>query len=628
MKIFFLIGFFFLSQSSIFAYDCGNTIPNSESILTLKGGWYFQKGDNVNWKEIEFNDTSWVRKNFPDFAKDKKIKTYGYYWLRCHIFFNNNPVVDRNFSIQLGKIRDADEVYFNGNLIGSTGTLNPIQPDFERIRIYSLPDSMVLDGENVIAIRIYSSTQHFGLDGVPLIGHEKKIMEKLLSSEAFMIVSGFVFILMGFFFVLGSVVRTNNLSNLFFSLFSILLGFYTLLRTNFRYELIADFIFSYRLELVILVLLPVIFVNFIKEFLYIKKEKIIDFYYEFIMGFFLLYVLIFGKTTEDWIKIIDINIYLLVIPLVNIVYLLKSKFFEHKKRLKHLFIGLIGLVPCIVLDSLRAIEFISIPQTLHFGFMFFLINISIELSEEMVENYKNYIRQETELMKMERVKTKFLYNISQEFQHYLDNSIHLVKQLIDEKNYKKMAIKDRLLYLESLSGLSKTMINDAIVIDSLENKEFEIFTERFFFKDLFLEVIMIIEMRHRQDRFTEFFSFNGKDIEIQHNRELIFLVLYHIFENVYLYTPLDTKVQLNIEEVNGRLFIKIEDFSNGIPYEEQKDVLNKFVRGSRALASNIHGVGIGLYLVKTICKSIGGQFELSSIPGTGTKIELNLPIYL
>ncbi|MCP5512745.1 MAG: hypothetical protein H7A24_12750 [Leptospiraceae bacterium] len=617
---------FFLTGLPVMAVDCGNTLDRNIELEELKGGWLFQKGDNILWKENYFNDTSWQRKNLPENGKDKSVKSYGFYWVRCHLYLPSGGLRESSLAIHLGKIRDADEVYLNGNLIGSHGKLNPLVSDIEAYRIYSLPSHFLLEGENVLAVRIFSSTPYYGLMHVPQIGRERKIMESVARSEAFMVVSGAVFILMGLFFIMGSVVKSKNQSNLYFSLFSIFLGMYTLLRTNFRYVIFDNFALSYQVELVILCFLPLIFINFFNEFINIKRSRIYHYAYDMLILVFALYIILFGKTPEKWLRIIDTNILLLLLPLTYISYLMKKLHRAYRKRLKHVFIGMIGLFPCIVIDSIRALDIFPLPPTLHFGFMFFLINISIELSEEMVENYKNYIKQESELMKMERVKTKFLYNISTEFKSYLDRAQTLVRELKEEIPTEK-TLQDKLLILESLSGLSKTMIDDAIILNSLESEEFEIYTERFFFKDLLLEVIMMIEIRHRQDRLTTNFSISGKDLEIQHNKELIFLVFYHILENIFVYTPEDSAVNLSFEEKEGRLIVRLEDNGPGIPFEEQKDIFKKFVRGSKALSSEVHGVGIGLTLVQTICNSVDGSIQLQSTPGSGTVVTVSLPVF-
>ena len=609
----------------IFSEDCGTLINPLDKIISLKGGWLFQKGDNQEWRELVYFDSSWIKKNFPERMKDKTTKVIGYHWYRCHILLPENQNGYSSIAINLGKLRDADEVYFNGKLIGSTGKFSPLSPDTDKYRIYSIPDSLFQEGDNVIAVRLYSSTNYLGISMIPEIGPEVTVMEKFIKSQMSMIIPGAVFIVMGLFFIVGSFVKSTNKSNLYFSLFSILLGYYTLLRTNYRYIFFNDFITSYQVELVVLCLMPLVFITFFVEFMNIKKNRY-NYIYDISIVCIVIYIIFLAKSPERWLFIIDLNAKYLLVPFIYMIYFVKILYKENKKRLRYILIGFTGLVPTEFIDSLRALDIINYPQTVHFGFIFLLISISIQLSEEMVENYKNYLKQESDLMKMERIKTRFLFNISSEFKTYLDNARILCRELMVEELTDK-EINERLIKIESLGGLTKSVIDDAIRLHAIESGSYEIYTERFSLRELMVETLNMIEIRHNQKRENINLQFITGDLEIQHNRELIFLIIYHNLENIYLYTPHDTGIFILIDVLGKNFQITFKDSGNGIPIEEQSDILKKFVRGLKVINKEVHGTGIGLTLVKAITETVGGSFKMLSAPGAGTSIEIILPIF-
>ena len=623
-RIYLFIIFLFFSIS-VFSEDCGTTIDPIDSVKSLKGGWLFQKGDNPEWKDLVYFDSGWMRKSFPERAKDKTAKIIGYHWYRCHVILPENQEGYTSMAINLGKLRDADEVYFNGILIGSTGKFSPLSPDTDKYRTYSIPDSIIKEGDNVIAVRLFSSTNYLGISMVPEIGPELKVMERYAKSQLFMVITGAVFIVMGLFFVVGSIVRSNNKSNLYFSIFSILLGYYTLLRTNYRYIFFDEFATSYQVELVVLCAMPIVFLNFFTDFMNIKRNKY-NYIYDIFMLLFITYIIFSPKTVEKWILVIDLNAKLLIVPAIYIIYKVKVLFKENKRRLRYILIGFIGLAPTVFIDSLRALDVINFPQTVHFGFIVFLISISIQLSEEMVENYKNYIKQESDLLNMEKMKTRFLFNISSEFKTYLDNARILCRELMVEQLNEK-EISERLIKLESLSGLTKSIIDDAIRLHSVESGSYEIYTERFSLREIISETLNMIETRHNQKREKINLQFLTGDLEIQHNKELIFLIIYHNLENIYLYTPIDTDVFILVDVLGKNFQITFKDLGSGIPTEDQLNITQKFVRGSKLAIKNVHGTGIGITLIKAISESLGGSFKLFSSTESGTTIEVVLPIF-
>lgn len=69
--------------------------------------------------------------------------------------------------------------------------------------------------------------------------------------------------------------------------------------------------------------------------------------------------------------------------------------------------------------------------------------------------------------------------------------------------------------------------------------------------------------------------------------------------------------------------IDVTDAGPGIPEEELNRVFQRFYRGEAA--SEIEGVGVGLYLVRQIAEGQGGYVKAFSRPGKGTKFSLFLP---
>ena len=124
---------------------------------------------------------------------------------------------------------------------------------------------------------------------------------------------------MGLFFILGSLARSTNKSNLFFSFFSIILGMYTLIRTQFRYRIFDDFSLSYRIELILLMMLPILFVNFITYFVN-HKRKWHNWIYELIMVL-LMIVTWLAHTPDKWETIVRYNGYFLLYPLARCFYI-------------------------------------------------------------------------------------------------------------------------------------------------------------------------------------------------------------------------------------------------------------------------------------------------------------------
>lgn len=134
-------------------------------ILNLEGSWQFTIGDDGEWASKEFNDENWDRIMVPSRWEDQGFHGYdGFAWYRKEFSI---PEIhrDKSLMLSLGYIDDVDEVYFNGRIIGSSGSMPPnYRTAYNARREYAIPTHYVnYEGNNVIAVRVYDSYQFGGI---------------------------------------------------------------------------------------------------------------------------------------------------------------------------------------------------------------------------------------------------------------------------------------------------------------------------------------------------------------------------------------------------------------------------------------------------------------------------------
>jgi signal transduction histidine kinase/DNA-binding response OmpR family regulator len=81
-------------------------------------------------------------------------------------------------------------------------------------------------------------------------------------------------------------------------------------------------------------------------------------------------------------------------------------------------------------------------------------------------------------------------------------------------------------------------------------------------------------------------------------------------------------VAVTAEASGDRAVVTVSDNGPGIPEAEQARVFDAFAQGSRAAAG---GLGLGLYIARSIAGAHGGRISLASAPGRGTSFRIELP---
>jgi signal transduction histidine kinase len=77
---------------------------------------------------------------------------------------------------------------------------------------------------------------------------------------------------------------------------------------------------------------------------------------------------------------------------------------------------------------------------------------------------------------------------------------------------------------------------------------------------------------------------------------------------------------------NAVLKLEVSDRGIGIERHEQTRIFEKFYRTCDPLVHNTKCSGLGLSLVRHITHAHGGQVEVESTPGRGSKFTLSLPL--
>jgi two-component system phosphate regulon sensor histidine kinase PhoR len=99
----------------------------------------------------------------------------------------------------------------------------------------------------------------------------------------------------------------------------------------------------------------------------------------------------------------------------------------------------------------------------------------------------------------------------------------------------------------------------------------------------------------------------------------------NLVDNAVKYTPDGGTVTLAGEARDGMVAISVADTGIGIAPEHLPRIFERFYRVDRSRSRALGGTGLGLSIVKHIATSHGGDVEVNSIEGQGTRFSLLLP---
>ena len=143
-----------------------NSGEGTEELPVVKGEWKFNKGDDSLWKTPEFKDSVWQVVKLPatweEHSNYTEDNVYG--WYRRELIVSAD-LQGKDIYINVGKIDDADETFFNGVKVGGLGQFPPhYTTAWDIIRRYKVPHELIhYGGKNIIAVRVFDGVQGGGI---------------------------------------------------------------------------------------------------------------------------------------------------------------------------------------------------------------------------------------------------------------------------------------------------------------------------------------------------------------------------------------------------------------------------------------------------------------------------------
>lgn len=133
--------------------------------ITLPNEVRFNQGDNMEWAKPGFDDSHWgtaaLGKSF------QVLNVYAWYRIKVIVPAELKKMSEKRngLLLNLGKIDDVDQTFFNGKLVGETGSFPPaFITKWQVARSYSIPlDAVKWGKENVIAVRLFSNIGGAGM---------------------------------------------------------------------------------------------------------------------------------------------------------------------------------------------------------------------------------------------------------------------------------------------------------------------------------------------------------------------------------------------------------------------------------------------------------------------------------
>lgn len=435
-----------------------------------------------------------------------------------------------------------------------------------------------------------------------------------------------------FFYALG------NFTFLYYSLYVVFVGLLQFALDGFFYEFVTPFGGWFSNHSVLFIAIIAVFLSgkYSEVFLKIKKYSR-TIYILFNIAYVLLFTLLACVILFPSLLLlcyILVNVLTLVF-LVLIVYSIIYMYYKRKPVDSFFSAGILFLIvgfSVFILHNFGLLPSSFLTQNsskLGTGMEVIFLSLSMSNLIRSLKNEKNELNRIALVRseEMNDLKTYFLSNISHELRTPLNAIMNLIDSVSNEVEDEKIRKNCQVIKYSSHSLLSS--VNDILDFSKIEKKEMKL--EKITFNPgKILEGLKNNAEIRAKDKGLDFqFSIsNDMPAVIKGDETRLVQVVNNVLSNAIKFTSegfVNFNVSVLMKEDNKvRLILKVSDSGVGIPKEKMDSIFDSFSQNNIDNKRKFGGLGLGLFIVKTLVDMQDGTIKMESRVGDGTSCEISI----
>jgi len=229
-------------------------------------------------------------------------------------------------------------------------------------------------------------------------------------------------------------------------------------------------------------------------------------------------------------------------------------------------------------------------------------------------------------LKLKQIKSEFLSSISHELRTPLSVVMGFSSLLLDQPANEMKP--EQLKMLEKVYRSSEEMlglIDNILWLGNLRSGDLSLMPEEFDLAGVLREGTEKYRSVMEEKGIRLSFRLPDEGVHIRSDLSKVSRVFQNLFQNAVKFTA-DGEIAVSARWHSAReVVIQIEDTGSGMDDEQLRNAFGPFYRVEESFSSKGPGLRIGLAVARLLSELLGGELEIQSRPGKGTRVSLKLP---
>lgn len=259
-----------------------------------------------------------------------------------------------------------------------------------------------------------------------------------------------------------------------------------------------------------------------------------------------------------------------------------------------------------------------------FGNGDFSYRIPVHGKDEIAELATALNAMAVSLSSVEEMRRSFVANVSHELKTPMTTIAGFIDGILDgtipgeKRNYYLQIVSSE---VKRLSRLVKSMLD----LSRIDNGELKIHPVHFDLTEVACTALLSFERRIEEKHIQIAGLEDCPRTEVYGDFDLLGQVLYNLLDNAVKFTNEGGVIFISLEKKDGRAYCAVRNSGAGVPSHEMPRLFERFYKSDKSRSLDKNGVGLGLYIVKSVISLHQGEIVVRSVEGEYTEFAFWIP---
>ena len=255
-----------------------------------------------------------------------------------------------------------------------------------------------------------------------------------------------------------------------------------------------------------------------------------------------------------------------------------------------------------------------------------------ELAQSFNEMADKIVEREEKLKELDRLKSEFVGNVSHELRTPL-TTIKTLTYVLQRKMNGNTSLRAHLETIASECDRQIDFVSNLLDLSRIEAGAFKISLVRVNASEVLTSCVSRLRHNAEARRQQLMLELPGELPMVRADHSALRRVLCNLIENAIKYTPDGGRITVGALAEHSEVIFYVQDTGPGVRESDSAHIFDKFYQAGGTNPALAHpspeqaGVGLGLYIVQSILKQLGGRIAVGNAAQGGAIFAVHLPTW-